>query len=59
MSIIYNNQGQINMENLDFNIEEAVNEPIKGYLSGSNEKESLKEDIHFLKSMMNKEASYS
>ena len=38
------------MSQLNFNIEEAVNEPIKGYLPGSDEKASLKAKLYELKS---------
>ena len=38
------------MNPLDFDIEEAVNEPIKGYLPGSPEKASLKAKLNELKS---------
>ena len=34
----------------NFNIEEAVNEPIKDYISGSDEKISLKSKLEELKS---------
>ena len=33
------------MNELDFTIKEAVNEPIKGYLPGSPEKASLKSKL--------------
>ena len=38
------------MNPLNFEIEEAVNEPIKGYLPGSSEKASLKTTLDELKS---------
>ena len=38
------------MNELDFTIKEAVNEPIKGYLPGSEEKTSLKAKLDELKS---------
>ena len=38
------------MENLDFKISEAVNEPIKDYLHGSSEKESLLKKLEEMKS---------
>ena len=38
------------MNELDFTIKEAVNEPIKGYLPGSSEKASLKAKLKELKS---------
>ena len=38
------------MSNLNFTIKNAVNEPIKGYLSNSPEKKSIKEKINELKS---------
>jgi len=38
------------MSQFNFDIEEAVNEPIKGYLPGSNEKTSLKAKLDELKS---------
>ena len=34
------------MNQLNFDIEEAVNEPIKGYLPGSDEKASLKAKLN-------------
>ena len=38
------------MNELDFTIKEAVNEPIKGYTPGSSEKASLKAKLEELKS---------
>ena len=38
------------MNELDFTIKEAVNEPIKGYRPGSSEKASLKAKLEELKS---------
>ena len=38
------------MENLNFKISEAVNEPIKDYLDGSSEKESLLNKLEEMKS---------